>query len=1055
MATILSAAVVQSNGLVFGPTGGFGLGLLGMAVVAGAGLIDSQFLYPQLLGSGKQQGRPTSLVGLPTSTSQPGTPRVWAIGRRVRVPLHAIFQSDKEREEQIGGRKGGVAGSIKRVFSDCAFSVNDRPTLRLIQMAANGQLVWWQDRNLVRISTDQMTSSVVSSRLVLTMATAYEPDFSDFLEVGRTVVLVGFSANPTNSHMGTGANAGLSYWRVYAMTPHTATPSTLTLEPLSGQNMGTLVSVTSGSALFPGTVARLDSVFCANDFTCSLTPRGGSLPPYVDLILSDTQKEMMKLATNDIGGWVEVELVNWEYNVGAGWVPLQNGFQASIARPTTSPVSPNYRMVGAWPFGIGDQVRPGSGALGGIVRMRNDNGFMPDMFAASPALSYYPGTAGSDPQGATAQLRGQLEDDIIARHKTSGEIPGFRGLAYQVLDQWDLSTYFGNQLPPIVEGVLEPDAGMTVQQAFVEVVRRADLEDIEIDTEGVRDLPFEGYWVQGAVPTSTALQPLMTAYQVLAQERGHQLALFEMESADVVQIENGGTFSDLGVTGGYGTPNTGDKLRFAQADPADLPHSIGVRHQDPDVQYAVGYQQFAQRQPSGSSTATEQDLDLSNLVLTRKQARNLCATVMRRTWINGTGVDLQLPVAYLEVLENDLLTVTDDEGNDHTVRVIRREVGANFVVNISAVVEDVSLAVSGSPTQRPDFTVPTIPAPLTPVVRVLDMSGLSDADTIVPGYFFGACSPNNGVWNGAAVYESRDSGTTWVQVAVLQSQLGCGTTRTSLATTTDVGEDETGGPYYDTVNTIDIEIDNPGTLGTLLTVTESEVEAGWNWIHVQDGSAWEILGFRDAVDNLDGSFTVSHLLRGLRGTQDSARNETKAGGSTVTFLFMARDQQQMLFRPLPIDSTGTPVTVDVKVLAPGQSLADVTATTVAVNGWNARPFPPFSIDVDRGGSPFNAVLNVLPWSRKVYPIGTVSGFTNDDPVLSLELDIYDPTGVTLQRTKTYTAPAGTDLVGVDFPYPASEQTADGYTPSGSETFIVVPRQVGTFGAGRTRQMEVP
>lgn len=1049
MATIAASAATSQAGLVFGASGGFGVGLIGMAIVAGAGIIDSQFLFPKLLGDGKGQAKPTPLVGLPTTTNQPGTPRVWAMGRRIRVPLHVMFQSDKEREETVGGRKGGVANTIKRVFSDVAFSVNDRPTARLLQMVANGQLVWWLDRNLVRVTTDQMTSSIVSSRLVLTMESAFEPDFTDFLEVGETVALVGFSADPTNGHVGTSANAGLSYWKVYAVTGHTSSPSEITLQPLLGQNMGTLVSVTAGSSLFPGSVVRLDSEFCDYDYTIAA---GSNV-----LTVTDLQKEMIRRAVQRSDGYALVTLTNFEYWNGSSWVALTNGTQCYLQVVGTATGDPKLQALSAGGTiapGNG-QLRPGTSSLAGRIRLANDNGFPSGMFAASPSLSYYTGTLGSDPQGATAALRGQLEDDIIARHKDTGEIPGFRGLAYQVLDQWDLSTYFGNQLPPIVEGVIEPDAGMTVQQALVQVAQRSDLEDVQIDTSGVRDLPFEGYFVQGAVPTATALQPLMTAYQVLAQERGPQLALFEIESADVVQIENGASFSDLGVVGGVGTPNSGDKLRFTQADSGDLPRSVGVRHQDPDQQYAVGYQQFAQRQPSGAAQGNEIDLDLSNLVLTRKQARNLCATVMRRTWVNGTAVEMQLPVAYLEVLENDLLTVTDDDGNDHTVRVLRREVGSNFIVNISAVVEDVALAVAGSPTQRPDVTTPTIPPALTPVPRVLDMPGLNDADTIVPGYFVGACSPGSGVWNGAIVYESRDSGTTWVQVGVLEAQLGCGTTTDQLDTTTDVGEDETGGPYYDTVSTVTISVDNPGTLGTLLTVTETEVEAGWNWLHIQDGSAWEIFGFRDATDNGDGTWTVSHLLRGLRGTQESARTETKAAGSTVTFLFMAREQQQLLFRQLPINSTGTPVTVDVKILAPGQSLADVDATTVAVNGWNARPFPPFSISVDRGGSPFDAVLTVLPWSRKVYEIGAVSGFTNDDPVLTLELDIYDPTGVTLQRTKTYTAPAGTDLVGVDFPYPASEQTTDGYTPSGTETFIVVPRQVGTFGAGRTRTMEVP
>jgi hypothetical protein len=682
------------------------------------------------------------------------------------------------------------------------------------------------------------------------------------------------------------------------------------------------------------------------------------------------------------------------------------------------------------------------------------------MFAASPSLSFYTGNPGTDEAGATAALRGQTEDDILARHETTGTIPGFRGLAYQVFDQWDLSTYFGNQLPPIVEGIIEPDAGMTVPVAIATVCARADLDDVQIDVSGVNEEPLEGYWVQGAVPTTTALQPLLTAFQVLVQERAGKLAFFSMENADVVQIENGAAFSDFGARSGAGTPVAGDKVRWTQADSADLPTSIGIRHQDPDLQYALGYQQFSQRQPSEVPSQNEQIVDLSSLGLTKKQARNLCGTVMRRTWVNATACEMQLPAAYLEVLENDLLTFTDDEDEVRTVRVIRREVGANFVVNISAVVEDVSLAVRGSPIQSGGEVPTPIVQAVTPEVRVLDIGPLTDEDSHEPGYYVAACSPQFGLWNGCSVYESRDGGTNWTQVASLPTECGMGITTNDLSTTTDIAEDLTGGPYYDTVNDVTVRLDNYGPTGFLLTLTETDVEAGWNWAHISDGTNEEVIGFRDVLDNGDGTWTLSHLLRGLRGTYDSAQNATKAAGSTFTLLFTARQLGAVQFVPLNVGGAALPVSIELKFLAPGQSLADVDSVAVNVEGWNARPFPIRQVDVDRGGSPFDVVFTVFPWSRRNYPVGATGGvdggvFPIDDQAWKFELRIYDPTGVTLMRTKSYTAAPGADLFGVDIPYTAAEQTTDGYTPSGTETFVLEPVQIGDYGDGRVVRQEIP
>jgi hypothetical protein len=658
------------------------------------------------------------------------------------------------------------------------------------------------------------------------------------------------------------------------------------------------------------------------------------------------------------------------------------------------------------------------------------------MFAADPVDSYYQGTDG------------QLEDSIIARTKTSGQIPGFRGMAYQMLDQWDLSTYFGNQVPPIIEGIIEPDAVMIVPQAVVELCERAELQDLLIDVADVDQEPFEGYWTQGAIPTVTALQPVMLAYGLLAQERNNTLAFFSVENADSIQIENGASFSDLGVASGADTPSAGDKIKITQRDTQDLPTSIGVSHQDPDQQYAQGFQHFKQRQPSPLASANEQNIQLDNVVLSRKKARNLAATLLRRSWVNATSLDFQLPVAYLEALENDLVTLTDDEGQDYTARIIRREVGNNFVVNVTAVVEDVTLGVRGSPVQpSPDIVIST-PTPVTPTFRVLDIPPLVDEDAFVPGYYVGACSAGGARWGGAVVYESRDGGTNYTQVATLNTQCGMGTLTSSLASGTP--GDGIGGVTYDTTNSFTVAIDRDNVT-PLVTVTTAFVEAGWNWMLIEDGANFEILGARDVVDNGDGTFTFDHLLRGLRGTYDSAAT-TKAAGSKVTFLYQARQLGAVQFVPTNLSAGSLPTTIDIKVVAAGQSIDDVTAETVTLDCWNARPMPGrlFSTELDL--TFYDRIFTFDHWTRLQAVPGSGTPYSLDESFEGYKVNFYDPTGVTLLRTKTISAQnTGSTMIrgAREFTYTAAEQTADGYTPGPTETFKVERFQLGDFGNGRT------
>ena len=1120
LATVGAASAAKAAGTAWNPFFMFG-------AVAVASFIDQQYLYPSLFGRGKEQAKPNPLIGLPTTTSSPGSPRVWAMGRRVRVPLHVMFQSEKTREETINGPKGGVAGQIKRVFADVGLSVNDRQTTRLVQLIANGQLVYWTDKNLVRITTDQMagtfttttvrtgtvlagstttaindvaggmvvdtygrnyrwlqitsgplsgqarpinsntanqftvdwaftaapgagvTYAVIEKRLTLTMNSNYEPDFTDYLEVGDIVDLKGFSSTPSGTYMaGRPPYDYKSWWRVLTVTAHGATPSSMLLEAVGGQDIGPLTSIQSANAFAPASVVREDAIWLStvgneqwDPKTSNNTTPATSAQYFEHQGTASTQAlrdHLAKAWARFIGTtWrVDCTALNWQEYTGATWQALTGStLQARYGTNNPSPYTiAEVANASAWQ-GLRQRCANNAAILARTAETAYEGG----MFAADPTASFYQGTETQD------------EDDIVKRSQTGGLIPGFRGMCYQVLDQWDLSTYFGNQVPPIVEAIIEPDALMSVPDAILEICNRADVEDIKFDTSDVDVAPFEGYWTQGAIPTVTALQPLMTAYQVAAQERNDTLAFFNIENADVVQIENGAAFSDLGVQSGADTPYAGDKLRITQRDTADLPSSIGVSHQDPDQQYAQGYQHFKQRQPSPLLSANEQNIQLDNVVLSRKQARNLAGTIMRRAWVNATALEFQLPIAYCELLENDLVTLTDDDGQDYTARIIRREIGNNYVVNVYAVVEDVALAVRGSPVQGPSTIIIGTPEAVVPTVRVIDIPPLVDEDAFVPGYYVGACSPSGASWGGVTVYESRDTGNTWQQVATINTQCGIGTLSTALASGTP-----SGVITWDTVNSFTVAIDNFGPLGAPVTMTEPDVLDGWNWMLIQDGSNFEIVGARDVVDNGDGTFTFDYLLRGLRGTYDSSAT-TKAIGSKVTFLFGARQQEAIKFVPMNVSAANLPLSLQVKFVPPGLSLVDVTAQSVTINAWNARPMPGKLFTSELDLATYDRTFVFENWTRLQGVVGSGGPYNLDESFEGYSIRIYDPTGATLMRTKTISsATTGTNRIRGDrsVPYPAAEQTADGYTPGPTETFKVERQQLGDFGEGRSWMEDV-
>lgn len=1013
-------------GLVFGTGAAFtGAGILGFALVAGAGFVDSRFLMPALLGRKQKGQRSEELLSLPQAGVGLGTPRVWAFGNRVRVPVHVMYQGAKERETTGGGGKAGTSGAIQRVYADVCVALNDRYTTQIQQLVGNGKLLIVRERNLIYIRTSSMTvSSPSTGKIRVQMQSVFDPDFRDKFKVDDFIKLDGFVPGATSSDVTQG------YWRVSAVVNHNGgVPSYMDLNRWSGQAITNVTQITAGTLASPATVYRVDDVVI-NDYNSFSNGRSGVITnpfpgdPYVFIVAWSNYQQWVD------GDDVVRYVLQGGANIAIDYLTKQN-VQLASQTYTTLPVF-NQR---SYLFTISDTNAfwyhtSANGNIAGVARCISPSLTLPGLVTGTPV--FYQGT---ETQG---------EDTQIATREVTGTIPGFRGVSYVTLDRMNLST-FGNQVPQVMEALIDPDPGMTWQEAIRLVCNRHGLADAEIDITRVDALPFEGMYLRGTVTGVSALQPLLVAGQILTQERDGVLSFFQLDDAEVVAIENGASFSDLGAYVGSDTPLKIDKIQHGQLDPNDLPSSVAVRHQDPDNLYAEGYQKFALRSPNTDKQDNTEEVDLRMMVLSRKQARNLAATLMRRAWVNAQTVEMILPASYVDLLENDLVTVTDDNGDIVTARIISRDVGGNFLVHIKAVREELNLAVSGSPVQDSGYNVPRLESVATLNVAVLDIPPLLDDHAAQPGIYLAACA-TSGAWQGAQVWESRDSGTNYEHVGDLLDEWQIGTTTTSLASTATYGETVgASGLYTDTVNTVTVRFDStgPGWL-PLNNWTDADVKRGRGWFLIGD----EILAAKSAELQSDGSYLLKQLVRGLRSTYRSC-DSTKAAGQQVVRLdsFMASN----LFRAFDNGTAQTlPSTRYYKVIPAGATLADVTAIQVTAQAWNARPMPVRYLTKTIGASPYDVTFAFEHWSRLNFEPGTEIKPPVDESFEGYTLRIYSGAGALLRTKNVTTRGTGTGILRDKWVvYTAAEQTADGLTPSSSATFSVEIEQDGEFGQGKT------
>ena len=1015
----------------------FSTPVVGWAVGLAAAYIDQTIIYPKLAGEGPEESRLPELASLPSTEQGPGAPRVFALGARMRVPSHVMYQSSKAREQGVGGgSKGGTNVSLKRVYVNALVHLNDRPTAKLLQLIGNGQLILFNERNLIGTTSANLSAAVSGSTVIISLVDEYDPDFRDTFKVGDVIIPSDFVrvAGPTTWNG--------KHYEVTDITAATPTAGgTMTVTPISGESV-TSLSYTGGTAFSPASVKRADDALGGSTMNVKYDAFGTTLP--LQHVTSTLVNPGAVFQPDD-----RVLLLNAKLQLSSGGAFFTTPLNLKVRRilqsgATVELMDMAQALADAEP-GAGSAVVSTTGgnidAISGrdlLIVFADDTRFTTGIFNQDfDAAANFNG--GDDDQAQPAVL----VSDIGA-----GNTSNYRGMASQGLTDFYVSA-FGDQMPTNLEAILDIDDDMTWPQAMEVVLQRGDLRNTQIDPSDVTQRPFRGAFVRGIAPVMTQAQPLLVAGQILTQDRDGVVCLFDVDNADSVQLENGAALSDLGARI-QGQPMPYDKVQMEDKPEADMPTSIGVRFQDPDAGFAVGFEHFGLRNPEGTQHVNEQVMDLSSMVLTRREARNLTTTLMRRAWINRRTYRFTLPAAYLHLLENDLVTWTDDEGTDIVARIIQRDIGANFLVNVTAVAEQTDIAVAGSPVQTSSTIVPqSTPAPALISTLAIDAPGISNAEVATPGIRL-AVIEEAGTLQSATVYESQD-GNSYLPVGSVGGSA-------ALAYTLGTLSAQTASEAYGTSTvslrsqTVDVYWVNQGT-DTIEACTQAQAEAGKNWCAITNVStgAVEIAAFTTVTDNGDLTFTLGGWLRGLRCTSPIAQ----AAGSSIVLL--NQSTSGLFFRQF---AGPTPTTLKYKVVPGGADLATVDELTVSSPAFrNVLPLPVryATKAYDSTNAVTRFMIHAGPgtgqspvhWERAVLPLGTQPPHTMDEPYEGYRIKWY--------RDGAFDVQVDSVLIEADpstgsntlrdrfFDWPDARATAAGYTPGSSETYYIGVQQIGQHG----------
>jgi hypothetical protein len=283
----------------------------------------------------------------------------------------------------------------------------------------------------------------------------------------------------------------------------------------------------------------------------------------------------------------------------------------------------------------------------------------------------------------------------------------------------------------------------------------------------------------------------------------------------------------------------------------DLPLMVTALYNDIALNWQQG-KQLKQRNARTVNTTQQQVLSMP-LSLSDTNARQIAEATLYSAWQARTTYALNLWRALYAMLDpTDIINMVY-QGATYEIRIVKNTIGQGLAVALKCVSEDVrnyGSVVAGVANQA--FQPSTLVTSAPTLLWLFDLPLLRDSDSNPSGSgFYAAISSIAAGWPGGVLFQSSDNAE-FTQIDSEDVPASFGSALNALP--------PPASPWvWDTVNSLYINL----VTGALAGASDLSILNGANVLIV----GGEVIQFADAVQNEDGSWTVSRLLRGRRGTE--------------------------------------------------------------------------------------------------------------------------------------------------------------------------------------------
>ncbi|MBS3648873.1 phage tail protein [Pseudaminobacter sp. 19-2017] len=404
--------------------------------------------------------------------------------------------------------------------------------------------------------------------------------------------------------------------------------------------------------------------------------------------------------------------------------------------------------------------------------------------------------------------------------------------------------------------------GISLADIVEDVCLSVNIPKSRLDVEPLRSQGVRGYMIESTLQASQVLEELSSVYMFDVVESDNILKFKWRDTPSVVTIPQ----SKLGVVEtDFGGEN--EYYQITRTQEIELPERCVVQYMNSKEDYEAGSEHAKRPLRPLPVMNSRESLDLTlNMALEPKEAKTMAQRILYAAWAERGLGEFALPRDYLWLDPSDVITIHLDNGEALSERITDIEIGANLQMEIKTVSQIEAVYSTVADVERRGGIIPsenTVAPNCVP--GIFNLPYLFDGDANYEdgtfGYYWAALPYEAGFREGILVARNRDSseveGTAYVE-ALWGSITGMVPPPPVSTDVTDTQTQITLKPTY--------EWNEPDVIYTWDSIPDDEWPNDSNMVII----GGEVILFKNVVEHDDGSATISHLIRGYRGTTNAA-----------------------------------------------------------------------------------------------------------------------------------------------------------------------------------------